>query len=158
MTHLSVWWSDGRAARQAHFQFHVDELGWKKSQHNSFCKMHGLILYYCPLSDSDFLAHSVVASVFLASCLSPYFPTEVSLSSPCLSSYLSLVSICDLSDRFGLWFRRWEAGFYFTGFCLFPSGPGSALTVAMWSECRLNLHVVASDHHAEGFCLDALRP
>lgn len=44
----------------------------------------GLILYYCPLSDSDFLSRSLrfFLLVFLASRLSPSFPTEVSLSIP----------------------------------------------------------------------------
>lgn len=40
--------------------------------------------------------------------LPPPTPTEVSLSPPL---FLSVVSVCAVSDRFGLRFRQWEAGF-----------------------------------------------
>lgn len=48
-----------------------------------------------------FLSHSLSLTLFLHLGISVF---------PRLSSYLYVVSICSLSDRFSSWFRRWEAG------------------------------------------------
>lgn len=62
-----------------------------------------------------------------------------------LPSYLSVVSICSLSDRFGLWFRRREAG-SISRVSVYSSWV-MTLTVAVWSEHLLHLNDVVLDCH-----------
>lgn len=71
---------------------------------------------------------------------------------PLLSSYLSAVSICGMSDRFGSWFRRCEAG-SISRVSVYSSWV-MTLTAAVWSEHLLHLNNVVLDT----VCLDAWRP
>lgn len=75
---------------------------------------------------------------------------------PLLSSYVSVVSICSLSDRFGSWFRRWEAGSIsqvsvYSSWVMTP-------TVTVWSELLFHLSNVVLDYHTVRVCLDPWRP